>query len=106
MARAVKDHLLPRRNVLRQYPPNADTPQAFRTGQWSAAHAVLKGGIMKRTAHRVQQRPTGWRGFDYAELHRDAADRFADRVSEEPPDAEDERIEVEIILRRMIRDMN
>lgn len=61
---------------------------------------------MKRTAHRAQQSPTAWRGFDYSALHRDAADTFADRVSEEPPDAEDERIEVEVILRRMHRESN
>ncbi len=61
---------------------------------------------MKRTALRAQQRPIAWGGFDYAVLHRDAADPFADRVSEEPPDAEDERIEVEVILRGMNRDSN
>jgi hypothetical protein len=61
---------------------------------------------MKRTALRAQQRPIAWRDFDYAALHRNAADPFADRVSEEPLDVEDERIEVEVILRGMIRDMN
>jgi hypothetical protein len=61
---------------------------------------------MKRTALRTQQRPTAWGAFDYAALHRDAADPFADRVSEEPLDAEDERIEVEVILRGMHRDSN
>lgn len=61
---------------------------------------------MKRTALRAQHRPIAWKDFDYAALHRDAVDTFADRVSEDPPDAEDERIEVEVILRRMNRESN
>ena len=61
---------------------------------------------MKRTALRAQQRPIAWKDFDYAALDRDAADTFADRVSEDPPDAEDERIEVEVFLRGMNRESN
>ncbi len=61
---------------------------------------------MKRTALRARQLPIAWRDFDYAVLHDDYVDTFADRVSEEPLDAEDERMAVEIILRGMIRDVN
>lgn len=67
---------------------------------------LLKGAIMKRTSLRAQQRPMAWRDFDYAALRDDAADTFADRVSEEPFDAEDARMEVEVILREMIRDVS
>lgn len=67
---------------------------------------VLKGAIMKRTALRARQLPTAWRDFDYAVLRHDAADTFADRVSEEPLDDEDERMAVEVVLRGMTRDVN
>lgn len=66
---------------------------------------VLKGPIMKRTL-RARQLPIAWRDFDYAVLRDDAADTFADRVGEEPLDAEDERRAVEGVLRGMTRDVN
>jgi len=67
---------------------------------------VLEGAIMKRTALRARQLPIAWRDFDYAVLRHDAADTFADRVGEEPLDAEDDRRAVEGVLRGINRDVS
>ena len=59
---------------------------------------------MKRTATRGRKLPglpIAWREAEYAALRANAADTCDDRVSEDIFDVEDERAEVDIIVRRM-----
>ncbi len=60
---------------------------------------------MKRSASRgraLAKSIMAWREAGYAALWASAADAFDDRVSENIFDAEDERAEVDIIVRRML----
>lgn len=60
---------------------------------------------MKRSALRGRkstERPIAWREAECAALRADAGDTCDDRVSENIFDVEDERAEVDIIVRGMI----
>lgn len=62
---------------------------------------------MKRSAfpgRKPPERAIPWREAEYAAPRANAADTFDDRVSENIFDAEDERAEVDIIVRGMIHD--
>ena len=62
---------------------------------------------MKRTALRSRESvkpPIAWREAEYAALRANAADTCDDRVSEEIFDVEDERAEIEVIVRGMSHD--
>lgn len=64
---------------------------------------------MKRTANRNRKSPKlpiAWREAEYAALRANAADRYEDRVSEYIFDVEDERAEVDIIVRAMAHGAN
>jgi hypothetical protein len=64
---------------------------------------------MKRSAFRsrkLPQLPIAWREAEYAALRTNAADTCDDRVSENIFDVEDERVEVENIVHRMIHGAN
>ena len=61
---------------------------------------------MKRTALRSRNVPVAWRDLEHAALQGDFADTFDDRVSESLVDYEDERETVEIVVQRMIRNVN
>jgi hypothetical protein len=64
---------------------------------------------MKRTALRSRESfkpPVAWREAEYAALRANAADTCDDRVSEDIFDVEDERTEVDIIVRGMSFDTN
>ena len=61
---------------------------------------------MKCSASRGTELPESiiaWREAEYAALRANTADNCDDRVSENIFDVEDERAEVDIIVRRMIR---
>ena len=61
---------------------------------------------MKCSASRGRELPKSiiaWREAEYAALRANAADNCDDRVSENIFDVEDERAEVDIIVRGMIR---
>jgi len=60
---------------------------------------------MKRAAIRRPKSvelPIAWREAEYAALRSSAADKFDDRVTEDIFDVEDERTEVDSIVRGMI----
>ena len=62
---------------------------------------------MKRNAVRSRksaQLPIAWREAEYAALQANAADTYDDRVSDNIFDAEDERAEVDIIVRGIMHD--
>jgi hypothetical protein len=59
--------------------------------------------IRSRKSHRL---PLAWRDAEYAALGADTADFYDDRVSENVFDAEDERAEVDAIVRGMIQGSN
>jgi hypothetical protein len=64
---------------------------------------------MKRSAFRsrkLPEPPIAWREAEYAALRTNAADTCNDRVSENIFDVEDERVEVDIIVRGMIHGAN
>ena len=64
---------------------------------------------MRRSAIRTRESfkpPIAWRDAEYAALRFNAADTCDDRVSEEIFDVEDERTEVDIIVRGMSDDAN
>jgi len=64
---------------------------------------------MKRSAlqgRKSPERPIAWREAEYAALRFNAADTCDDRVSEDIFDVEDERTEVDIIVRGIILDAN
>jgi hypothetical protein len=64
---------------------------------------------MKRSAFRsrkLPELPIAWREAEYAALRSNAADTCDDRVSENIFDVEDERVEVENIVYRMIHGAN
>jgi len=64
---------------------------------------------MKHSAIRSRkssERPLAWRDAEYAALGANAADAYDDRVSENIFDAEDERAEVDAIVRGMIQGAN
>jgi hypothetical protein len=64
---------------------------------------------MKRNASRSRKSPilpVAWRESEYAALRANAADSYDDRVSENMFSSEDERAEVDIIVRRMMHDAN
>jgi hypothetical protein len=64
---------------------------------------------MRRSAIRSRESfkpPIAWREAEYAALRFNAADTCDDRVSEDIFDVEDERTEVDIIVRGMINDAN
>ena len=64
---------------------------------------------MRRSAYRspkLPERSIAWREAEYAALRANAADTCDDRVSENIFDVEDERAEVDIIVRAMIHDAN
>ena len=64
---------------------------------------------MKRSAFRSRKSaelPIAWREAEYAALRANAADTCDDRVSENIFDVEDERAEVDIIVRGMIHGAN
>lgn len=64
---------------------------------------------MKRIAFRrrkVPEHPIAWREAEYAALRANAADTCDERVSENIFDAEDEHVEVDIIVQRMIHGAN
>ena len=64
---------------------------------------------MKRSAFRsrkLPELPIAWREAEYAALLSNAADTCDDRVSENIFDVEDERVEVENIVHRMIHGAN
>ena len=64
---------------------------------------------MKRSAARspkLPELPIAWREAEYAALRANAADTCDDRVSENIFDVEDERAEVDIIVRGMIHGAN
>ena len=64
---------------------------------------------MKRTAfprRQYRELPIAWREAEYAALRANAADTCDDRVSEDIFDVEDEHAEVDIIVHRMIRELN
>ena len=64
---------------------------------------------MKRSAIRsrkLPELPIAWREAEYAALQSNAADTCDDRVSENIFDVEDERVEVENIVHRMIHGAN
>jgi hypothetical protein len=57
-------------------------------------------------SRRSLELPVNWSETKYAALRANAADPFDDRVSENIFDVEDERAEVDIIVRGMIHDAN
>lgn len=62
---------------------------------------------MKRNASRSSKSPKlpiGWRESEYAALRANAADSYDDRVSENMFNSEDERTEVDNIVRGMLHD--
>jgi len=64
---------------------------------------------MKRSTHRshpTPQLPVAWRDAEYAAVRANAADSYDDRVFENMFDAEDERAEIESIVRRPDFDAN
>jgi hypothetical protein len=64
---------------------------------------------MKRTASRSREwfkPPVAWREAEYAALRANAADNCDDRVSEDIFDVEDERAEIDVIVRGMSYDTN
>jgi len=64
---------------------------------------------MKRSALRsrkLPELPIAWREAEYAALRANTADTCDDRVSENIFDVEDERVEVENIVHRMIHGAN
>ena len=64
---------------------------------------------MKRSAVRnrkLPERPIAWREAEYAARRFNAADTCDDRISEDILDVEDERAEVEIIVRGMTHGVN
>lgn len=64
---------------------------------------------MKHSAFRsrkLPELPIAWREAEYAALRTNAADTCDDRVSENIFDVEDERVEVENIVHRMIHGAN
>lgn len=64
---------------------------------------------MKRNAsrnHKSPILPIAWRETEYAAPRSNAADRYDDRVSENIFDVEDERAEVDIIVRGMAHAAN
>jgi hypothetical protein len=64
---------------------------------------------MKQSAIRSRkspERPPVWREAEYAVLGAGAADAYDDRVSENIFDAEDERAEIDAIVRGMIQGSN
>jgi hypothetical protein len=64
---------------------------------------------MKHSAIRSRkspERPPAWRDDEYAALAANATDAYDDRVSENIFDAEDERAEVDAIVRGMIQGSN
>ncbi|MBE0614603.1 MAG: hypothetical protein IH604_13115 [Burkholderiales bacterium] len=64
---------------------------------------------MKRTASRNRKSsklPIAWCETEYAALRANGEDRYDDRVSENIFDVEDERAEVDIIVRAMAHDAN
>jgi hypothetical protein len=64
---------------------------------------------MKQSAirsRRSPERPPAWREAEYAAFGAGAADFYDDRVSENIFDAEDERAEVDAIVRDMIQGAN
>jgi hypothetical protein len=70
---------------------------------------VQREETMKRSAIRSRQlpeRPIAWSEAEYVALRANAADTCDDRVSENIFDVEDERAEVDIIVRGMIHGAN
>jgi hypothetical protein len=70
---------------------------------------VRREETMKRSAFRsrkLPKLPIAWREAEYAALRANAADTCDYRVSENIFDAEDERAEVDIIVRRMVHGAN
>ena len=64
---------------------------------------------MKRSAFRsrkLPELPIAWREAEYAALRSNAADTCDDRVGENIVDVEDERVEVENIVHRMMHGAN
>jgi hypothetical protein len=59
--------------------------------------------IRSRKSHEL---PLAWREAEYAGFGTDTADFYDDRVSENIFDAEDERAEVDAIVRGMIHGAN
>ena len=62
---------------------------------------------MKRNAIRTRKTtrlPNPWHEAEYAALRADAADTYDDRASANMFDVEDERAEVDVIVRGMMRD--
>jgi hypothetical protein len=57
-------------------------------------------------SRKSPERPRVWRDAEYAALAANAADTYDDRVSENIFDAEDERAEVDAIVRGMIQGAN
>jgi hypothetical protein len=64
---------------------------------------------MRQSAIRSRkspERPLAWREAEYTALGADATDAYDDRVSENIFDADDERAEVDAIVRGMIQGAN
>ena len=64
---------------------------------------------MKRSEFRSPKSPKppiAWGEAEYDALWANAADKYDDRVSENIFDVEDERVEVDSIVHRMIRNAN
>lgn len=64
---------------------------------------------MKRSTYSSRKLPElniAWREAEYAALRTNAADTCDDRVSEDIFDVEDERVEVENIIHKMVHGAN